>query len=43
MSVANYFDSLPLLVKEEINKHAAEIRSLDDMRRFADHIAIKSD
>ena len=38
MSAANYFDSLPLEVKEEINKNADKIKSIDDMRRYADQM-----
>lgn len=38
MSAASYFDSLPLEVKEEINKNADKIKSIDDMRRYADQM-----
>ena len=34
-AAANFFDSLPLNAKEEINRQAADIHSLDDLERFA--------
>jgi len=42
-SAASYFDSLPLEMKEEINKNAEKIRSIDDMRKFAYHMESKQD
>ncbi|GKH47194.1 MULTISPECIES: hypothetical protein [Anaerotruncus] len=35
VTMAGYFDALPLEVKLAINEHAGEIHSIEDMRRFA--------
>lgn len=34
-AAANYFDSLPLQVKEEINRRPEDIRSISDMEHLA--------
>ncbi len=38
VTMAGYFDALPLEVKLAINEHAGEIHSIEDMRRFAQRL-----
>ena len=38
MMAASYFDSLPLAAKEEINRRAAEIHSLSDLRELGSYL-----
>ena len=41
MSAAGYFDSLPLEVKEEINRRAADIHSISDLEVLATYLENK--
>ena len=38
ISAANYFDSLPLEVKEELNRRAADIHSGSDLEVLATYL-----
>lgn len=37
IAAANYFDKLPLEMKEEINRRAADIHSFQDLRELAEY------
>ena len=41
MSAAGYFESLPLEVKEEINRRAADIHSISDLEVLATYLENK--